>query len=138
MTSKLDLVVVFTAVAGVTLGLEHSHHVFTDLPTHRELSAQAAAARCPDNDTMPYPASCLAFMESSGASDRRRPVRAPATTSARVIEGSATIRRDSIPPDACPTNDNVPYRANCLAFLSGWYWHPDAVEPPPSARRRLR
>jgi hypothetical protein len=136
MTSKLDLVVVFAAVGGVMLGFEHSHHVFTDVPTYAELSAQAAAAQCPDNDTMPYPASCLTFMESSGASDRRRSVRAPATTSARVTERSATMRRDSVPSDACPANDNVPYRANCLAFLSGWYWHPDAVETPRSAPRR--
>jgi hypothetical protein len=135
MASRLDLVVVFAAVGGVMVGLEHGHHVFTDVPTRTQLTAVAAAAQCPDNDIMPYPASCLGFMEPSSASDRQRPARAPPVTSARVAERSATMGGDLFSPDACPGNDNVPYGANCLAFLSGRYWHPDAAGPPRDAPR---
>jgi hypothetical protein len=45
------------------LSIEHGNHIFTDAPTRTERSALAAAADCPDNDNMPYSASCLIFLE---------------------------------------------------------------------------
>jgi len=29
---------------------------------------------------------------------------------------------------ACPDNDNVPYSARCLTYISGWFWRANAAE----------
>ena len=41
---------------------------------------------------------------------------------------------------ACPRNDDVPYSANCLAFLFGPNWQTNvaAAAPPPQAQQVLR
>jgi hypothetical protein len=36
---------------------------------------------------------------------------------------------------ACPDSDNVPYSANCLVFLSGMNWQPNAAAAPPPPPR---
>ena len=55
MASKLDLAAIVAAACGM-LSIEHGNHIFTDVPTRTERSALPAAADCPDNDNMPYPA----------------------------------------------------------------------------------
>jgi hypothetical protein len=133
MVSRLDLAVVFAAMAGMAVGIEHGHHISTDVPTTTKLSALAAATECPDNGTLPYPASCLVFMEGKIASEMRRPIaaqRAPAARPSAAKPGESTA-----PGVACPDNDNTPYSASCLAFLSGWFWRPDALQMQPGPVR---
>lgn len=50
-----------------------------------------------------------------------------------VIEAPAPAQVASPPPAACPDNDNVPYSAGCLRFLSGGHlsgagWQANAAE----------
>jgi hypothetical protein len=61
--SKLDLLVIVAAVAGGALLIEQHHRVVIDPPLQAELGTQVAAAACPDNDNVPYSASCISFME---------------------------------------------------------------------------
>ena len=118
MVSKLDLAVIVALVAGCALWVENGHRVIIDAPTEDELAAVAAAAACPDNDTVPYSARCLEFLKGASVSG----------TSWQANEPAATVPTDAprhtevaslVPGAACPHNDNVPYSAGCLAFLKG-------------------
>ena len=71
MVSKLDLAAIFAAMACLALSIENGHHISTDAPRRAELSTSKAAAPCPDNDSTPYPANCLEFMEGKIASEMR-------------------------------------------------------------------
>jgi hypothetical protein len=78
---------------------------------------------------MPYTASCLAFLEGSGASALRwRPAAAKSASADRPaalksVELTAVASRP-----ACADNDTMPYSANCIAFMTGWFWRPNT--PP--------
>jgi hypothetical protein len=121
MVSRRDLAVVFVAVCCAALIIEHGHHVFTDVPPR---PGPSAIAQCPASDTMPYPTSCLAFLEGKTAVGRPRPALAPRPS---VAPSAAAPRREPASLDrACPHNDNTPYGEACLAFLSGRHWQPDA------------
>jgi hypothetical protein len=101
----LDLVVVLTALTGGALWIEHDHRVVIDAPAAAELQIAAAAAACPENDTMPYDARCLEYLNV--------PAQPPARL--RVV----TARQQDVRPAPCPDNDKVPYSASCIAFLKG-------------------
>jgi len=106
MASKLDLAAIVAAVCGM-LSIEHGNHIFTDVPTRTERSALAAAADCPDNDNMPYSASCLIFLEGKLESEVRR--RGAAGRGA-VAQPAAVKQDESISPgEECPAKDTVPY-----------------------------
>jgi hypothetical protein len=60
MVSKLDLAVALAVVAGGVIFIERTHRVVIEPPAPTESAGPAAA--CPDNDTVPYNASCLAFL----------------------------------------------------------------------------
>ena len=99
MASKLDLAAIVTAACWM-LSIEYGNHIFTDVPTRTERSALAAAADCPDNDNMPYPASCLIFLEGKLASEvwRRR-----AAERGAVAQPAAVKQDESISPGVeCP------------------------------------
>jgi hypothetical protein len=125
MASKLDLAAILAAIVCWVLSIEHGNHIFTDLPTRTERSDLAAA--CPDNDNMPYPASCLAFLESEFASQVRRGravERAPTAQSVALKQIDESISLGA----ECPATDTVPYSASCIAFLTGWFWQPNTSE----------
>ena len=65
-------------------------------------AAPLAAAACPDNDTVPYSASCLEFLNVSRDTGPRL----------QVVASFAA-------PAPCPDNDRVPYSPSCIAFLKG-------------------
>src|SRR5215470_412940 len=71
MPSKLDLAAILAAVACGVLVIEHGHQIFTDAPAGMDRPDLAVAA-CPDNDNMPYPASCLSFLQGEPALQIRR------------------------------------------------------------------
>ena len=58
--SKLDLAVIVTAILGGALWIQHGHRIVIDAPTRSELAASQPA--CPDNDNVPYSASCIRFL----------------------------------------------------------------------------
>jgi hypothetical protein len=102
---KLDLVIVAVAIAGGALWIERGHRVVIDAPVAAELRLPQAAPACPDNDTMPYDARCLDYLNIPA----QPPVRL------RVV----TARQQEVRAAPCPDNDKVPYSASCLAFLKG-------------------
>ena len=109
MASKLELAAILAAACGM-LSIEHGNHTFTNAPTRTERSA-LAAADCPGNDSMPYPESCLIFLDAKLESDVRH----------LDAAGKSALAQ----PDAeCPAKDTVPYSASCIAFLTGWFWQP--------------
>jgi hypothetical protein len=115
MASKLDLAAIVAAACGM-LSIEHGNHIVTDIPTRTERSA-LAAADCPDNDNMPYPASCLIFLAGKLASEVRH---RGAAGGGAVARPAAVKQVESILPEAeCPAKDTVPYSTRCIAFLTG-------------------
>lgn len=120
MASKLELAAILAAACGM-LSIEHGNHTFTNAPTRTERSA-LAAADCPGNDSMPYPESCLTFLDAKLESDVRH---LDAAGKSALAQPDAVKQDESILPDAeCPAKDTVPYSASCIAFLTGWFWQP--------------
>lgn len=99
---KLAVAIVLALTGGALL-IEHGHRVVIDAPVAAELQTQAAAAPCPDNDTVPYDSRCLEYLN------------VPAQPAARP---RLVVTRGDAQP-ACPDNDKVPYSASCIAFLKG-------------------
>jgi hypothetical protein len=118
----LGLVIVLALTGGALL-IEHGHRVVIDAPAAAELQTQTAAAACPDNDTVPYNARCLDYLN----------VPAQPAPRLRVVVG---VRE--VPAAPCPDNDKVPYSASCIAFLkgateTGMNWRAtDQPAPPPA------
>jgi hypothetical protein len=56
--SKFDLALIVIAVVGGALWIEHGHRIVIDAPTR----AEPASPACPDNDNVPYSASCIRFL----------------------------------------------------------------------------
>ena len=65
--SKLDLAVIVAFVVGGALWIEHGHRIVIDAPASADFASFAPAAACPDNDNVPYSASCIAFLEGGSA-----------------------------------------------------------------------
>jgi hypothetical protein len=59
---KLIRTVIGVSIAGAALWIEYEHRTVTDALTLTELDVLAAAKACPDNENVPYTASCLAFL----------------------------------------------------------------------------
>ena len=113
MASKLELAAILAAACGM-LSIEHGNHTFTNAPTRTERSA-LAAADCPGNDSMPYPESCLIFLDAKLESDVRH---LDAAGKSALAQPDAVKQDESILPDAeCPAKDTVPYSASCIAFF---------------------
>jgi hypothetical protein len=60
----LGLVIVL-ALTGGTLLIEHGRRVVIDAPAAAEALSPAAATPCPDNDTVPYSQSCIAYLKGA-------------------------------------------------------------------------
>ena len=124
---KLVRAVILVLIGGAALWIEYGHRTVTDAPTSTELDALAAARACPDSENMPYTATCLAFLNGSAASEMRwranarERVPAEQPSVARTTESSP-----GAPRSACGDTDAVPYTLNCIAFMSGWFWRPNA------------
>ncbi len=110
--SKLDLAIV-AVLAGAMFWVEHEHRIIIATPAVAEPARPGSV--CPEKDSVPFSADCLAFIGGRSAVIRTHAVAAEAPPAA------------SDPHDpACPaSNENGPYSAGCLKFMSGWYWHPN-------------
>ena len=98
---KRGLAFILVAIAGGTFWIERGHHVVIEAPA-AAASSRPAAAPCPDNDTVPYSASCLDYLNL------------PAQQAPR-LQVTASLAA----PAPCPATDGVPYSASCIAFLKG-------------------
>jgi hypothetical protein len=70
--AKLNLVILAAAVGGV-LWIEHANRIQIETQTPVEL-AGANAAICPENESVPFSADCMMFIQGGAAPDlARRP-----------------------------------------------------------------
>jgi hypothetical protein len=110
---KLDLAVA-ALVAAALLWIEHDHRIFIGTPASAEAAARASAV-CPESDSAPFSADCIAFIDGGALPDSHARTTTGASPAAHV--------RAALQSSACPpSNENAPYSADCIAFLSGWYW----------------
>ena len=116
---------IVAAVAVGMLWIEHDHRI--DLATSASADDTPATAACPDSDSVPFSADCIAFIEGGVSSNIR------AIGAARPPEATHDRRAQADPASpACPvSNENTPYSARCIKFLSGWYWQPNAADRAP-------
>jgi hypothetical protein len=103
---KLDLAIVLVAIAGGTLLIEQNHRVVIDAPVAAQAQSLAAAAACPENDTLPYDSRCLDYLN------------VPTEAGPRLRVTAVAWDRTAAAP-GCPDNDQVPYSPGCIAFLKG-------------------
>lgn len=116
---------IVAAVAVGLLWIEHDHRIVVATPASADDALPTAA--CPDSDSVPFSADCIAFIEGGAPSNIRE------ISAARAHEATQD-RRPQIDPvgPACPaSNENGPYSARCIKFLSGWYWQPNATDRAP-------
>src|SRR5262249_40562706 len=99
----------------------HGNRIETETPVGAANAAPAGTV-CPDSENVPYSADCIAFMQGDVASGVRvswhvstKNVPAPPTQAVGSLDTSGT---------PCPSNENAPYSATCIRFLSGWFWQP--------------
>jgi len=122
---KVVRAMIMVLLGGAALWVEYGHRTATDARTSTESDALAAARACPDSENMPYTASCLAFLNGSAAPERR--ANAPERGAAEQPSATKALESSPVAPrSACGDTDAVPYTPNCIAFMSGWFWRPNA------------
>lgn len=114
---KFGLAVTALSIAGAVLWIEQGHRIDVATPT---AAFAAPVTLCPDNDSVPYSAPCIAFMQGGAASDPPGRVTA-AGNAAHMLEPA-----EPSGPACPPNNENVPYSASCIKFMSGWFWQANA------------
>jgi hypothetical protein len=125
--SKLDVVIVAIIAAGV-LRIEHGHRVVVATPAAAE-AAQPAVSLCPDTDNVPFSVDCIKYIGGGVPPDIRTSMNAPSSGPAASVVAHDRVDLDA---SACPSsNENAPYSAACIRFISGWFWQADATEGEP-------
>ncbi len=69
VVSKLNLAILAAAVGGV-IWIEHAHRVTIQVPAPAE-AAGANAPACPENESVPFSADCMIFIQGGAGSDVR-------------------------------------------------------------------
>jgi hypothetical protein len=122
---KLVRAVIVASMAGAALWIEYGHRTVTDAPSSTELDALAATTACPDSENLPYTATCLAFLNGSAAS--RTCANAPDRVSAEQPSAPGALESSPVAPRlAYGDTDAAPYTPKCIAFMTGWFWRPNA------------
>ena len=105
--SRLDLVIVAAVAVGM-LWIEHEHRINIKSPTAVELAGPGAPV-CPDDDSIPFSADCIAFIH--GAISPAAGARVSTVSDASIVPPDAQ-RRVELQAPACPANnENQPYSA---------------------------
>ncbi len=115
---RLDTVLIAATFVGALLWIERGHHVNIDPPVQTELGPVAPAAACPDNDNVPYSASCLTFLKGATETGMRWRIKASDGPAVPITVPAPTAAFNPAVA-VCPETDSVPYGAKCLAFLKG-------------------
>jgi hypothetical protein len=116
---QLDLMAV-ALIAIACIGIENRNQS-TDL-----LAGRDASAVCPENESTPYSRECFELIAGVSKSDIGRPTTLANSISTAPQARTGALGRSDSP---CPgNNENVPYAPSCIKFLSGWFWHPNAID----------
>lgn len=124
--SKLDLAIVVAVAAGL-LWIEHDNRIFIGTPAAAE-SASPAASVCPNTDDVPFSAACIKLIDGGVLPAVHAPVQPP---SSAAVSPDAQNDAESGGPACPPNNENAPYTAQCIRFMSGWFWQPYATASTP-------
>jgi hypothetical protein len=117
---------IVAAVAVGMLWIEHGHRIVVATPASADDTPATAA--CPDSDSVPFSADCIAFIEGGSASSV---IRAISATPPSEVTRDRRVQADPASPPCPASNENAPYSARCIKFLSGWYWQPNAADRAP-------
>ena len=124
--SKLDLAIVVAIAAGL-LWIEHDNRIFIGTPAAAE-GASTAASVCPNTDDVPFSAACIKLINGGVVPTVHLPVSPP---SLAVVSPGVERGAESGGPACPPSNENAPYTAQCIRFMSGWFWQPYATASTP-------
>jgi hypothetical protein len=123
---KLDLAVIVASIAGAVLWIEHGHRIDMGTPTGETFTSPLGTV-CPDNENVPYNTDCIVFMHGAGASNMPWRANAAGRSPAEQPSPSKNVELTEVASgSACADNDNMPYTARCVAFITGWFWRPNA------------
>lgn len=125
--SKLDWAIL-AVIGGAMLWIEQGHRIIIGAPA-AAAAAPRAASVCPDSDSVPFSADCIAFIGGGALVPIAARPRAAASLSAPSAD--AQERGTAQGPPCPPSNENAPYSAKCIKFLSGWYWQPNPTASAP-------
>jgi hypothetical protein len=122
--SRIDVAVVAVIAAGM-LWIEHGHRIVVATPAVAE-AAGPAASLCPDTDDVPFSADCIKFIDGGVLPDihARKHVAVNDPAAASDVHVPVKLHVPACPP----SNENAPYSAACIRFMSGWFWHADSAE----------
>jgi hypothetical protein len=70
VVAKLNLVIV-AAAAGGLLWIEHTHRIRIDTPPPVEVADRSPAV-CPENESVPFSAACMTFIQGGAGSGVRQ------------------------------------------------------------------
>jgi len=70
VVSRIDLLIIAASAGGV-LWIEHANRIRIETSTPAEV-AQLDTAVCPENESVPFSADCMAFIQGGVGSDVRR------------------------------------------------------------------
>ncbi len=124
--SRIDLAIVAAVAVGM-LWIEQEHRVFIT-PAGAE-SESPAASVCPDTDDVPFSAACIKFIDGGVLPDIH--ARQDGLVSRRAAISDSHGRPEAHGPACPPSNENGPYSAACIRFMSGWYWQADSIGGAP-------
>ena len=124
--SRIDLAIVAVVAVGM-LWIEQQHRVFIT-PADAE-SERPVASVCPDTDDVPFSAECIKFIDGGVLPDFH--VRQTGLVSGRAATSDSHARPEAHGSACPPSNENGPYSAACIRFMSGWYWRADSGGGPP-------
>jgi hypothetical protein len=71
VAAKLNLVIL-VALAGGMLWIEHAHRITIEASAPVEVAGREAAS-CPENESVPFSADCMTFIQGGAESDVRWP-----------------------------------------------------------------
>jgi hypothetical protein len=124
--SRIDLTIIAVVAVGM-LWIEQEHRVFIS-PADAE-SERPASSVCPDTDDVPFSAECIKFIDGGVLPDIH--ARQSGSVSRHAAMSDSRARPDPHGPARPPSNENGPYSAACIQFMSGWYWQADSTGGAP-------
>jgi hypothetical protein len=123
--SRLDLAAVAVLAFGM-LWIEREHRIVIATPAAAE-AVPASASVCPDTDNVPFSADCIRFIAGGVLPD----LGTRESVAAMMADAPPDARAEPRGPACPPSNENAPYSARCIRFLSGWYWHAYSTDNAP-------
>jgi hypothetical protein len=119
--SRIDLAIVAAVAVGM-LWIEQGHRIL--ISSADAESERQVVSVCPDTDDVPFSVECINFID--GGVPPEIHARQNGLVSRRAAVSELHGRPEAHGPVCPPSNENGPYSAACIRFMSGWYWRADS------------